>query len=330
MLNPIKKQHIPFLFFALISLWWAYYYQSNTWLNEYGQAKFEWLYLLDGLISIPLICFLCIKDKKQALIKSISYLLLVILIGRFIIPEPNQEIWSYLAALRYLIIPLFLAFEIFTIFTVYLGIKAALSENMDPDSAITAPIEKAFSKGILTQLFSFEARIWTFALFANKVNPKHFKGYTHFSYHNKDGTQSNALGFILLFIFEIPIVHLLLHFIWSATAANVVTILTILGMVFFIAEYRALSRRPISIDSQHLYIRYGVFNPMEIELSNIEKIEHNQERIKRASHIKRYNLAGTPNIKLVLKQPIGKINEIYLGLDRPLTFINAINQKAQH
>jgi hypothetical protein len=227
-----SKQNIPFLFLLIISASWAFFYQSSNIMNGYGNDKSEWLLLIDGLIFLPILCFLCIKDKKEATIKAAAYACLIILLGSFVIPESSKLAWPYFESLRYLAIAAFIVLEVTTILTVFFAIKDSLTKKEDPDIAISKPIENIIGKGAISALLSFEARVWTYALFSKKIRREYFTGENNFSCHKKDGTQSNQLGFILIILFELPIMHILLHFLQSPYAANVVTGLTLLGLVF--------------------------------------------------------------------------------------------------
>ena len=318
----ISQQKIPLLFLVAISIFWAFYYQSSTLLNDMGQHTPEWLLFIDGLIVLPLLCLWCIKDKKEAIIKAFTYSCLIILLGSFVIPESSKLIWHYLESSRYLVIIGFILLEIITIITVFVAIKASLNKTIDPDLAISQPIEKLLGKGVISAILSFEARVWTYALFAKNINCDFFSGEQHFSYHKKDGTQSNQLGFIIIILFELPVMHLLLHFIWSPFAANLITGLTLLGLVFFIAEYKAIAIRPVSLTPTDIIIRYGVWNPLKISFSEITSIETNSHFIRRHNNVKRYNLSGNPNIAIKLR--LG--NTIYLGLDAPSKFISSIEK----
>ena len=116
--------------------------------------------------------------------------------------------------------------------------------------------------------------------------------------------------------------HMLLHFLWSPLAANITTGLTLLGLVFFIAEYKAIAIRPISIVPDSIIVRYGMWNPLIIILSDIDYIQYNSKFIRRSSNISRFNLAGNPNIEIKLNS--GKF--VYLGVDAPNEFILAIEK----
>ncbi|KKO47583.1 membrane protein [Arsukibacterium sp. MJ3] len=316
----LTKKNIPLISFTVICAFWAFFYQSSNILNEYGAEKPEWLLLIDGLIVLPILCFLCVKDKKEATIKTVAYSCLIILLGSFIIPESSKVAWPYLESLRYLAIAAFILLEIATILTVFFAVKASITRNKDPDIAISQPIEKILGKGAISSLLSFEARIWTYALFSKKIKQQCFTGNSHFSCYKKDGAQSNQLGFILIILFELPVMHMLLHFLWSPFAANITTGLTLFGLVFFIAEYKAIAIRPISITSKSLIIRYGVWNPLEVCFTEFEHIKLNSGFIRRSSNVNRFNLAGNPNVEIKLNS--GKY--IYLGLDSPSEFIFAI------
>ncbi len=110
---------------------------------------------------------------------------------------------------------------------------------------------------------------------------------------------------------------MLLHFLWSPFAANITTGLTLLGLVFFIAEYKAIAIRPISIEPEGIIVRYGLWNPLKIPLSYIKHVQANSKFIRRSGNVNRFNLAGNPNIEIKLNS--GKF--IYLGVDSPHQFI---------
>lgn len=318
----LAKKNIPFIFLAVISVFWAFYYQSSNALNGYGLEKPEWLLLIDGLVVLPILCFWFVKDKKEAAIKAVAYSCLIILLGSFVIPESSKVVWPYLESLRYLAVAAFIVLEITTILTVFFAIKASLTKDKDPDLAISKPIERILGKGAISSLLSFEARVWTYALFSKKIRQQNFVGDSHFSYHKKDGAQSNQLGFILIILFELPVMHLLLHFLWSPFAASLTTGLTILGLVFFIAEYKAIAIRPISIVPDSIIVRYGIWNPLIIALTEINQIQPNSNFIRRSGNVNRFNLAGNPNIEIKLNS--GKL--IYLGVDSPNEFISTIEK----
>ena len=325
------KTKIPLLFLIAISLWWTFYYQSNSVLNDFGSANYEWLFFIDALFVLPILCFVCIKNKKEALLKATVLCSIAVLVGSFIIPPTNKLIWPYLEQGRYFVLAALVLLELSVLLTVYVSIKAALNQNIDPDLAIEEPIKRYLGDGLVAKVFSFETRLWTYALFASRIKPERFNGEQHFTYHQKDGAQSNLLGFILLIIIELPIAHVLLHFFWSPLAANIITALTLFSLVFFIAEYRAYAKRPISLTANELIIRYGIYQPLVIPLSNIAAAMPHAAYVKRAKNVKRYNSSGVPNVAIEMKPSSDgsdhMIQTIYLGIDQPNVFLNELNTR---
>ncbi|WP_076540991.1 hypothetical protein [Shewanella sp. UCD-KL21] len=356
--RPITSK-IPVLSLLALAFSWVLFYQHDMWLNDYGAAKFDWLLLIDAAITLPIICFLCVKSAKLALVKALSYFAILILLGSFIIPTEQQILWPYLTQVRYLLLTVFVSIELFSIACVIFAIKAALKSAVDPDLAIKQPICTVFGNNWVADIMIFEARVWSFFLCGHLITQSTYQGDSHFSYHHKDGNQSNALGFIMMIVFEIPLMHLLVHFMFSGFSANVVTALTLMSLVFFIAEYRAMSRRPITIETcaasivndfepntqaklglvdldsgseassgiqNKLHIRYGVFNCFSIDLSNIKTVEPNKLAIRRAETVKRFNFSGTPNVKLTLVEPIKGIEIVYIGVDKPDALIGELTK----
>ncbi|MCL1065591.1 hypothetical protein L2735_02045 [Shewanella olleyana] len=320
---------IPLISFLLLLCAWYYFFNTDNWLNSNGLANHDWLFLIDITITVPLICLLCIKSVKQALIKSISYFVLFVTFGSYFIPEQHQSIWPYLTDLRYIILILFVFMELSAIYCVFVAIKQAVSTKEDPDLAIESAVKSTFGDNTIANILLLEVRVWYFIFCSRFIKSNFYSGEHAFYYHLKDSQQSNALGFILMIAFEIPLMHLVLHFIWSPFAANIITALTLFSLVFFIAEYLSMSRRPITIDKQNIFIRYGVFNTMIVPILNIQSISTNHEFIKRQPHVKRYNFSGVPNIEITLSRPMADITRIYIGVDRPNALIEAVTSSRQ-
>ena len=325
MLNTSVKR-LPFLFLLCLIAVYSWFYSSPSFINEYGTYKPEWPLLIDAFITLPLICYVFLTDKKQATIKAIAYCALLILFGAYFIPAQQKLIWHYLEQARYLVLALVLFIEVVVVASVIAAIKADLNTHTDPDESLIIPLKRWLKSGTVFNLMQFDMRMWVFCLFANKIKSENYIGEQHFWYANKDDAKGNALGFIFLMVFEIPIAHLVLHFAWSPLAANVISLLSIFGLVLFIGEYRAMSRRPISLTKTHLIVRYGIYNPLYISLENIETVSPHHEFVPRSHEVNRYNFSGVPNIEIKLKSPIDEKSIIYLGVESPSMLLNSLNK----
>ncbi|WP_444927962.1 PH domain-containing protein [Microbulbifer sp. TRSA002] len=323
-MNAALKKIFPLLFLICISIFWGLYYSSNGPLNDYGRANYEWLLLIDGLIVLPILCLICSENKRDALLKILVFGSLVVLVGSYIIPNQSKVLWPYLEMGRYLLLAGLVIVEVTAIATMCSAIRAATINHDDPDIAIRSSVEKYTGGGLLAQILEFEARVWMFTFLGHRIDPSQYHGSKHFSYHLKDGAKTTALGFIFIILFELPIVHLLLHFIWSPMAANIVSFLTLFGLLFLVAEYRSMGRRPISLNNDYLIVRYGLFNQKVIHLSDIQSITHNSGYIPRSKAVKRFNFSGNPNILIELNRQVGKVRRIYIGVDQPAELISAV------
>ena len=326
-MRNISVDRLPFLFLLCLVAAYSWFYNSSSFLNEYGSYKPEWPLLVDACITLPLICYVFLTDKKQATIKALAYCALLILFGAYFIPAQQKFIWHYLEQARYLVLALVLFVELIVIASVIAAIKTNLNTHADPDESLITPLKRWLKSGPVLNLMQFDMRMWVFCLFAHKIKSENYIGDQHFWYANKDDAKSNALGFIFLMTFEIPIAHLVLHFVWSPLAANVISLLSIFGLVLFIGEYRAISRRPISLTQTHLIVRYGIYNPLYIPLDNIETVSPHHEFVPRSNEVNRYNFSGVPNIEIKLRNPIGRKSKVYLGVDSPSMLLNYLGKQ---
>lgn len=316
----LDKEKVPLYYLIIVSLWWFFYYKSNSQLNDFGEANFEFLYLIDGLLVLPVLCLWLIEDKKEAIFKALAFASLVILIAKFIVPEKNQVIIKELSLLKYAAGAILFFFEVSATLILFFAIKAAISKGDDPDVAIERPIKRLFGDNLIVRALSLEARVWTFVFFPRRIQTANYLGQYHFSYHKQGDAQTNSLGFIFLVLFELPIVHLLLHFLWSPTAAMIVSGLTLFGLFFLLAEYRAIGIRPVSIYNDKLLIRYGVWNTLELPLKDILSIQLNPEPAEKSKSVKIYGFSMSKRTNVLINLSTDDLDAVYLDLDQPSEF----------
>lgn len=157
-----------------------------------------------------------------------------------------------------------------------------------------------------------------------------FSGERHFNYSNNGGNASNQLGFIIAIFFELPLMHMLLHFMCSPTAAVVASALSAWALLYMVADYRATLYRPVSLSRDGMIIRCGALAAdAVIPCAVVETVEEFKGTVRRKAGIRRYVQLGQPNVVVSLKtgcelpdlfgrqQPLSKI---YLSLDQPRVF----------
>lgn len=109
------------------------------------------------------------------------------------------------------------------------------------------------------------------------------------------------------------------------------------GLLYLIAEYRATLLRPVSIAEHALLIRYGILSAdAEIAWGQIQSIGRVHQQVRRQVGVRRYKQMGELNIVIHLQPGVElpnvlgsaqPITEIYLGIDNPDDFIEAVRSK---
>lgn len=291
----------------------------------------DWTLLVDFSLSLPLLhYFLYRPTLKQWLFRWAQLTSLGILLGRFIIPESSRVIWPWLEMARNAVLGLMIPIELALIVLLAYGVWKLMKLGGDIDTALLAGIENKLGKSASAKAAAWEARIWLYAFFKPK-NPR-YAGIEHFSYAKHHGNASNQLGFILAILIEMPLAHLLLHFMWSPNAAWIASALSIWGLIYLVAEYRATLIRPVSVDHEKLYIRCGVLaSDAIIPWRDIKAIEKIAAPVRRQPGVRRYKQLGELNVAIHLHPNVAlpdlfgreqAVTTICLGLDAPDDFIH--------
>ncbi len=307
-------------------------YSSGFYFFSSQQSLPEWPLLVDILVTLPALYWLIFKPPlKTLLIKSLILFSAGIFIGSIILPEASKVTWPYLESLRYLLLFGFILIEISLLISLLHIIRVPTSINNNIESSMENFLKKKNLSSTIIELYLLEARVWFYAFFARQ-RTIHFGEGQHFSYANYNGNASNQQGFIFIILFELPIAHFIIHIAWSATAAYWITGLTIYGLIFMYADYKATLTRPITLTKKELHIRYGVWGNLRIPVNKIESIQKHSLPVKRSKIHLRFCQFGSPNICIILKPNTelqtafgkSKKSKIYLGVDSPNELLNKV------
>lgn len=293
----------------------------------------DWALLVDFSLTLPLLHYALFRPAfKKWLLRCAQIIGFGILLGSLIIPPSSRIIWPWLEMARSAVLALLIPFELAVFACIAYAIWKLARLDGDIDNVMRSAINERLGKSISTSLVVFEVRVWLYAL--GKLKHIHYAGTRHFTYARQQGNASNQLGFIIAVLFELPLVHILLHFIWSPGGALIASALSAWGLLYLVAEYRATSLRPVSIADHALLIRYGIFSAdAEIPWQHIRSIDQVQQKIKRQAGVRRYKQMGELNVVIrlqpgvelpnILGQP-QSITEIHLGIDNAKAFIEAV------
>lgn len=300
-------------------------------LNGQGRDIPEWPLLTDVLVTLPLIYLWMFKPTlRQFLLKWLTVASIGFFFGKFAIPETAQRWWTSLDSLHTYTNMAILVLE--TVVVLALGVTLVklvrLSEFVD--EAIDCGIDSTFGASEFKRLAAMEARVWYYGLLMRKKSALRFRGEQHFSYANNNGNASNQLGFISLILLEIPMLHLVLHFVWSPFSALLVSAVTLYSLLYLIADYRATLVRPISIDRDRLYVRCGALaGDVQLSFNDIQTVAVHNKTIRRQRGVRRFGQMGLLNVEIRLKEgtmlpgwngAMVRCTSVHLSMDQPQAF----------
>jgi len=157
-----------------------------------------------------------------------------------------------------------------------------------------------------------------------------------FSYHKESGTIPLLIAIIFIVGIETVTFHILL-LKWSNIAAWILTFLSIYSAIQIFGFLKSMFKRPISIENNKLYLRYGIMNEATIELKEIAAIEISSKDIELNKETQKLSFLGaleSHNVIIRLKNEntlIGlygikkKFKVLALHVDNKVEFQNQIN-----
>lgn len=310
---------------------------SNSELLIEHNIEMELLMLAMTFFVYPLFYLIAVYPSKRKIWYLLAPVGFGVLLGSFILDDTQKHYWRYFEAIRYAIIPLFVLFEVYVLYLVVSAIRK-MSRSNKSENEMLSKVEEIVGSGTASKILVIELLMWYYAFIAKKGNPLTFSGQEHFTYYHKDNYASDQFGFIVVILIGIIPTHLLLHFVWSPTAATVITCLTIYSSIWLYGEYKATLMRPISINGQDLDIRFGLMGNEKIPISTIERVEIINHKVPRSKDIIRHRGATSPNIKISLKPDTKLIgtfgveriySSVYLAIDAAQSFKKSVDSKME-
>ena len=308
------------------------HWSGNPLLAE--QTMPDWPYFFDFLITLPLLhALICRPGWRRWLQMLLACFAASYLLGHWLIPEQYQVLWQQVEWLRYVVLVGIVVVELLLAWRVLRFLLASLRSHEFADDAIEPKLTSWFGSGAVVSLLAIEFRVWYYALLHRARNRIVLDGDLHFSTHRKDANQADQLAFIFLVLLELPVLHLVLHSYGWVTLAWVLSGLSLYGLLFLIAEYRATALRHVSLTEHELIIRRGVWGLRRVPLSTIAAVAKHRGPLARSAQREIYDANREPNVVLTLLTDtvvFGRfsgqktLRQIALGLDEPDRFLAAL------
>ncbi|SFM04532.1 hypothetical protein [Rugamonas rubra] len=299
--------------------------------------QFELLLLVQVFVLWPLLFFLLRNPQNRKARSAILPVAAGMLFGSLVLPAESKHVWHYIDQLRWVVVLGFGAGELWVMLILFRSL-GKLRSSTTPDTDIAEAMRGALGDKAGTRLLTVELLMWFYALLSWRAKDYRYAGREHFSIHRHEGNASNQVGFLVVLGVEIPFVHFFV-WLWSPTAALVLTGLSLYGFAWMLGEYRATLLRPVSVDEQDLHLRYGLLGDERVPLSAIDAVERCAIRLRRRRGLLRRTPAGgTANVRIALR-PMTQIaglfgtkdyDTIVLAVDDPARFIDALRARLEH
>jgi hypothetical protein len=153
----------------------------------------------------------------------------------------------------------------------------------------------------VAEAVAFEMAVLYYSIFAWRRRPQNPSGAQVFTYHRTSGYGALVFALLIVTIAEAVPIHILVTR-WSPGAAWLLTILSIYGVFWFVADYRATRLRPILLDEETLCIRSGLRWTIRIPRAYIVAIH------KKA-----------PKSELFLRTTLPMMKPLWIELTEPVT-----------
>jgi len=287
----------------------------------------------DILLTVPFVYFLLIRKTTIPKTTIVPVLIFGVIICSIILPSENQY---YLNLFKTWVLPVVeLSVLSFVIYSVRKGInnyKQKKHSSFDFFTTLKKTCYEILPKNVVILVVTEIAVFYYGFIYWKNRELKE----NEFSYHKDSGTITLLIAIIFIVAIETVTFHILL-LKWSNSAAWILTFLSIYSAIQIFGFLRSMFKRPISIENNNLYLRYGIMNEATIVLKEIDSIEISSKDIELNKKTRKLSFLGeleSHNIIIRLKKEntlIGlygikkKFKVLALHIDNKYEFKNQID-----
>ncbi|WP_338791291.1 hypothetical protein [Bernardetia sp. MNP-M8] len=272
---------------------------------------------IDFVLTIPIIYFLAIRKTKISNLTAITLMIAGLFLGLYFLPKENQVYLQLFKTYFFPVIELSILsvviWKVSRAIKKYRALKANYEVDLDKNTTdisfdfftvLRNSCEEILPK-LPASLLATEIAVVYYSVInwrKIKINP-----LKEFTYHKNSGTVGLLGALVFIIAIETIAIHLLLTQ-WSVVGAWILTILSIYTGFQLLAFAKSFSKRPILIENDTLYLRYGIMSETEIEIKNIKSIEVSEKSLEELLEIE--GIESKDQIKLYQKlSPLGNLEQ---------------------
>ncbi|WP_346883910.1 hypothetical protein [uncultured Algibacter sp.] len=223
----------------------------------------------DLLLTVPIVYFLLIRKTTIAKITIIPFLIIGVVVCTLILPQENQYYLNFFKTWLFPIVELFiLSFVLYHVRKAIKHYKLNKNKSFDFFTTLKNTSREILPKGIVIPIVTEIAVFYYGFIYWKKRPLKH----NEFTYHKNSGTITLLIAIIFIIAIETFVLHTLLEK-WNSIAAWGLTFLSIYSGIQCFGFLKSMLKRPILIDNDRLYLRYGIMSESTIHLKNIDSVE---------------------------------------------------------
>ena len=291
----------------------------------------------DLLLTVPLIYFFLIRKTDIPKTSVVPFFIIGIVICSLIIPEENQY---YLNTFKTWVLPIV---EVTVFLFIYFKVKKTIKKykinkrnSTDFFTNLKTTCNEILPKKLVIPFVTEFGVIYYGFIYWKKRKLKN----NEFSYHKENGTIALLAVLILIIAIETIVLHLFIEK-WSLIAAWALTGISIYSGIQIFGFLKSIIKRPISIENDLLYLRYGIMKESIINIKNIDSIEVSTKDFETNDESTRLSLLGElegHNVIIHLTKPntikglygIKKeYKKIAIYIDNKQEFVNQIDNAKQ-
>ncbi len=230
----------------------------------------------DLLLTVPVVFFLLVRKTNIPKTTVVLILILGIIVATTILPSENQY---YLNLFKTWVLPVveltILSFAVYNARKAIQLYKKNREKTFDFFTTLKITCYSIFPKIAVMPIVTEIAVFYYGFIYWKKRDLRQ----NEFSYHRDSGTIALLSGVIFIVAIETIVIHIILSK-WSNLAAWIFTFLSIYTAVQIFGFLRSMLKRPISIEKNKLYLRYGIMNESTIDLREIDSVEISSKSIE--------------------------------------------------
>lgn len=261
---------------------------------------------IDYCLIMPILFyFLVVKKLKWDVIATVGSLIAAIALASTILPKENHFYLNFAIQSLVLVEAGVLIYGAIKIRRIVHTFNHLAQNSNDFIRNLEDSFMAVMGRSVGVQFIASEITMLCYGLFFRLIKSENTEGVSAaFTMHRKVGYGAILAVVMVAGSMEMLGMHVLVAK-YSSIGALVLTVLSIYSLVFLIADFMAMKKRPILLEKDVLRFRMGLRWSALIPISNIDSVQL-IKNYKKDTAQKTLNAAllGNPNCKITLKQPL--------------------------